>query len=290
MRKVLRVLLIFLVILSAISYLKAENNFITIDTVYNFTKGTGQSFGQAPKFYPKNIFQKPDVRADSTVPCADPHHLLSLGLNGEITVGFKNYRIIDGPGTDFIIYENVFYSEITERYFVEPAAVSVSENGVDFVEFPWNKETMEGCAGMKPTYGNMVDVDILQSGGDHFDLEKVGLKAINYIRIKDVTEMIMHPDHPLFDGTLSGFDLNAVVGINYESTKSSVEQLAQGINFRDYLKNNPDAKLVIYNVNGQIVAEDFSQNYDATMANLHSGIYFVTINNNKTIEYFKVNI
>lgn len=290
MKKILRVLLTFLMIISAISYLKAENNFITIDTVYNFKPGTGQNFGQHPMYYPNNIFQKPYVDADSVVPCAEPEHLLSLGLNGEITVGFKNYSIIDGPGTDFIIYENVLWSKYTKKCFVEPAVVSVSENGTDFVEFPWNKETMEGCAGLRPTIGKMVDVDILKSGGDHFDLEKIGVKAVNYIRIKDVTEHIMKPGHPLYDATLSGFDLNAVVGINYEAKKSSVQEIAEGINLYDYLRSNPDAKLVIYNVNGQIVADDFSQNYHYIVANLHSGIYIVTINNNKTIEYFKVNI
>ena len=57
-------------------------------------------------------------------------HVASLGDGGSITLTFDGV-IIDGPGPDFVIFENGF-----DDYFIECAFVEVSADGVNFVRFP----------------------------------------------------------------------------------------------------------------------------------------------------------
>ncbi len=284
-----RTIAIVIILFSAIASLKAENNYITIDTVISFKPGTGQDFGQDPKYYPQNIFKKPYAQADSTVPCADPEHLMSLGLNGEIIVAFKNYKIINKPGVDFIIYENVMYSKYLKRCFVEPAEVSVSADGITFIPFPFDTLTLKGCAGLSPTIGKMVDIDILKSGGDGFDISKLGLGSIKYIKIKDVSSLLLKDGHPLFDAAVSGFDLNSVVGVNFEKTNSDVVETISP-NFRDLIKQYPDASIVFHNILGEKILSDVCANYAQCISTLPKGIYIFKIQINNQIEYFKINI
>ena len=86
----------------------AFGEFITIDTVINFSPGSGQSTGQSQEYYPLNIFGLPSDKANENVPENSPYEILSLGLGGKIIVSFKDYSIVDLEGADFIIFENVF--------------------------------------------------------------------------------------------------------------------------------------------------------------------------------------
>jgi len=81
------------------------------------------------------------------LPASSPYDVVELGFGGEIIVGCKNYYIVDKEGPDFIIFENVFMYG-NGKIFAEPGVVSVSRDGIEFVEFPFNPLTLEGLAGI----------------------------------------------------------------------------------------------------------------------------------------------
>lgn len=192
-----------------------------IDTVLYFKPGKGQNVGQDSAYFPMNIFNLPDSSASEYVGSSSPNNICSLGLGGEIVVGFKNYYIVDGEGADFTIFENAFINPITKRVFAEPGIVSISEDGINFAEFPFDSLSLEGCAGTRPTNGRANPFDPSISGGNPFDLEKIGMKKARFIKIKDFSEYVLgNKSHPFYDPTISGFDLDAVAGIHLKPITS----------------------------------------------------------------------
>jgi len=197
------------------SVLFGQNYQAPIDTVLWFHPGRGQALGQDSAYFPKNIFTLPDSNASDNIPSSSPKDICSLGLGGEIVVGFKNFLIYDGDGPDFTIFENAFINPVTKKVFAEPAIISVSQDGLNFYDFPWDYTTLEGCAGTKPTNGKANPFDPSVSGGNSFDLSALGLKTIRWIKIKDICDTILkNPSHPFYDALLSGFDLDCVVGLH----------------------------------------------------------------------------
>jgi hypothetical protein len=193
-----------------------------IDTVLYFKPGKGQNVGQDSVHFPMNIFKLPDSSASEYVGSSSPDDICSLGLGGEIVVGFKNYYIVDAEGPDFTIFENAFINMITKRVFAEPGIVSVSEDGLNFTEFPCDSLSLEGCAGTRPTNGRANPFDPSVSGGNTFDLERIGIKKVRYIKIRDFSEYVLeNKSHPFYDPTISGFDLDAVAGLHLEPITSS---------------------------------------------------------------------
>lgn len=185
-----------------------------IDIVYSFTPGSGQNIGQSDKYYPNNIFGLPDPNSTYLIPCSSETQILSLGMGGEIIVGFKDCYLIDGKGADFTIFENVFYNPVKNICFAEPAKVSVSKDGITYFEFPFDTLTLAGCAGVHPTIGNVSAYNPEISGGDSFDLSNLGIDSIQYIKITDISYIpLYNKKHPFYDITITGFDLDAVVGI-----------------------------------------------------------------------------
>ncbi|MEY3386675.1 MAG: hypothetical protein RIR53_1486 [Bacteroidota bacterium] len=181
-----------------------------LDTVKTFTFGTGQRGGQGASFFPANVLGGPSPLARDTVPVTDPREICSIGLGGSITIGLRRAVIIDGPGADFTVFENAFlYGR--GRTYVEPASVEVSRDGVSWVRFPFDSASCVGLAGLTPTTGNdPYDPEV--GGGDHFDLADVGVDSVRWVRLTDVTSMILaNPASPFFDPTLTGFDLDAVL-------------------------------------------------------------------------------
>jgi hypothetical protein len=67
-----------------------------------------------------------DVLGSMGTPC-------SLGDGGSLTLGF-DAPIVDGPGADFVVFENAF--EFGGLVFMEIGFVEVSSNGVDFARLP----------------------------------------------------------------------------------------------------------------------------------------------------------
>lgn len=232
-----------------LSLLKAQVYFQQgIDTVYAFFPGSGQSVGQNPPYFPNNIYGRPDPNTSYTTPSASPHHICSLGFNGRIIVGFREYVLVDGPGVDFTVFENPFYSPYTGKVFVEPGIVSVSKDGIHFYAFPCDSLTLVGCAGRTPTNGDQDPFDPTVSGGDTFDLALIGLDTVRYIQIQDWTwYLVQHPNHPYYDPTLSGFDLDAVVGLHLvpASTSLSSSQIQVPAFHCRYLSQSQEIHLTV---------------------------------------------
>lgn len=233
-----RIYYLILVTLFNTNVLFGEYQQSTIDTVYHVKWGYGQNQGQSPEYFPANIFGKPDSNANRNIPTSSPYEICSIGLDGEIIVGFKNFLIFDGPGPDFTIFENAFINPVTNKVFAEPAEISVSYDGVHFYSFPFDSLNLKGCAGITPTNGAQDCFNPEVSGGDKFDLAEIGIQQAKYIKIRDVTNLILsNSNHPYYDPILSGFDLDAVVGLNLLSEHTFIST--------EHFKDNPEIKTAI---------------------------------------------
>ncbi len=166
--------------------------------------GPGAGFGQA--FYPDNILGPPDPGATPSQPAYTEDELLTLGKDGWVVLQFVDNTIVDGDGPDFTVFENVMQSG--SSYFRETAFVDVSQDGVNWVRFPWDPVTFDGLAGVWPTTGGD-PTDPSVSGGDQFDLADVGMPWVSFVKLTDCGDSVE-------DGGL--FDLDAVVAVNSVET------------------------------------------------------------------------
>ena len=142
-------------------------------------------------------------------------------------IDFGDHDIVDGPGPDFIVFENSFLGSPFEP-FAEPAVVSVSATDTapsSFVEFPCDLTATSGdpshqrwpypgCAGVRPVLASRTNcvspLDPEAAGGDPFDLGALGVKRARYLRIRDA-----NLPGPASNAS-AGFDLDAVVLIHYK--------------------------------------------------------------------------
>jgi hypothetical protein len=173
--------------------------------------------------------------------------VLSLGLGGWIVLEFRDNTIVDGPGVDFTVFENAFmaYDEYFETLapFMEPARVSVSQDGSTWYEFDCALDPLEeanlypGCAGIYPVFADGLDPaaphasipsdtpiedligqDIFAfpipagSGGDSFDLADVGLEWAAFVRVEAASFL----SGPSGGSNNAGFDLDAVAAVHSE--------------------------------------------------------------------------
>ena len=119
---------------------------------------------------------------------------MSLGDGGSVTLGFGASAIVDGPGPDFIVFENAFQvSGDPGSVFAELATVEVSDDGQTWFTFPCTASAPPygSCAGWHPVYANpdenAIDpLDPAVAGGDAFDLADAGLGIARFVRIRDV--------------------------------------------------------------------------------------------------------
>ncbi len=254
-----------------------------IDTVLSFTPGSGQDFGHGADVFPENIFGLPSTNASETVPAAAEQDILSLGLKGEIVVGIKDYYIVDGDGADFTIFENAFLNQATEKIFAEPAVISVSEDGIHFVEFPFDSLSLAGLAGKTPTYGDQNPYNPEVSGGDSYDLADLGLNQISWIKIRDVaTYASLDEDSPYYYPLvmLSGFDLDAVLCINIRHKGESVHDLSEDIRINQYsdyliIETPLPFEYKLYNLAGETISEGTNSTISTNA--LHKGMYIIQI-------------
>jgi len=170
--------------------------------------------------------------------------VMSVGHGGSITLEFADNEIVDGPGPDFIVFENPFFctsapASDADPYsvFAEPGIVEVSDDGVTFRRFPFDASALSevvslctdkalqrrlyGLFGITPNFtGNWTTPDDLfvfdpaapggvsGHGGDAFDLAAVGLARARFVRLVD-------PNLPIgIPGSSEGFDLDAVIAIH----------------------------------------------------------------------------
>jgi hypothetical protein len=205
-------------------FLRADR-FVT--TVISFTPTDCTGFGQSGM---PGIVEGPPVGGGSANGSTD---VVSLGSGGSIVVSFAPNAIIDGPGPDFIVFENPFWiGGDSSNPYAEPGEVSVSDDGVTWTSFPCaptiDPQAGDGtgveppypatCGGWQIVYSNpengISPVDPSVAGGLALDLATVGVSHARYVKIVDQTheacpEAGARPDK-------NGFDLDAISIINAE--------------------------------------------------------------------------
>ena len=173
----------------------------------------------------------------------------SAPYGGSITLQFNNNIVVNGPGHDFIIFENVFYAGgDPQRRWMEPAIVAVSQDGSRYYTFPYDFVPhyttsgeincynpycySRGFAGVNPVFSNGGSPDPRvpsAGGGDAFDLSEITQVKLDWIRYVRITatgdnwltdmngDRVRHvrDTGACSGGGSSGFDLDAVCAINY---------------------------------------------------------------------------
>ncbi len=194
--------------------------------VISFAPGECAGFGAASL---PAVVEGPPVAGSSGGGGTD---VVSLGGGGTIVVTFAPNAIVDGPGPDFIVFENPFWvGGNANDVYAEPGEVSVSDDGVAWHSFPCtpalDPQSRLGT-GVAPPYGQCAGwhvvvssstngispVDPAVAGGDAFDLADLGVTHARYVRIADETREVC-PDAGALPKT-NGFDLDAVSIVNAE--------------------------------------------------------------------------
>lgn len=149
--------------------------------------------------------------------------VLSLGNGGSIVLSFEPNAIVDGPGADFIVFENAFdVSGDPTRPSAELGEVSVSDDGNAWTVFPCVAAAYPygECAGWHPVYSSPYNcispIDPKVAGGDAFDLASIGVAHARYVRIVDKAN-VSCPSDPSQKLTTNGFDLDAISIVNAET-------------------------------------------------------------------------
>ncbi len=182
--------------------------------IRSFEPGAGSGFG-ADKL-PQVVLGAP--RGGSAT--SGSLDVLSLGHGGVIVLGFGNREVLDGPGADFVIFENAFFVGGDEsQVWSEPGLVSVSGDGETWRDFPCDPSDVDNldneCAGMSPSLAfdacEHLELSAEIVGGDAYDLASLGVGSIRFIRITDASENSADS----VAGTTVGFDLDAVGLINW---------------------------------------------------------------------------
>ncbi len=175
-----------------------------IDTIYLFSHGDGQWYGQNQ--YPYIIYGPPPTSATPTNPSLD---VLSLGKFGFIIVGFKNkFTISEIRG-----FENVFITSTNPdtQVFAEVGLLYYSKDGKLFFQYSFdttnsNQYYWTGLTGIKPTnYGaNVNDPNVWM--GDKFLFND----TVRFILIADWIDKCKF-------SLCSGYDLDAISCLNCQN-------------------------------------------------------------------------
>jgi hypothetical protein len=193
--------------------------------VVSFTPGPCAGFGAASM---PGVVEGPPVGGGSDHGSTD---VVSLGNGGSIVVSFGPNAIVDGPGPDFIVFENPFWiAGNPSGVYAEPGEVSVSDDGTTWQAYPctptYDPSASDGT-GTEPPYGSCAGwhivyaspasgispLDPATAGGDAFDLADLGVTHARYVRIVDKT-MEDCPEAGPGEPTSNGFDLDAVAIVN----------------------------------------------------------------------------
>jgi len=159
--------------------------------------------------------------------------VVSLGSGGSIEVTFAPNAIVDGPGPDFIVFENPFWiAGNSNDVYAEPGEVSVSDDGKTWVPFPCNPTFDPGASdgtGTAPPYGACAGWGVVYStpqngispfdpgkaGGNAYDLADIGAKHARFVKIVDRTDEAC-PEAGTDKPNTNGFDLDAIAIVNAE--------------------------------------------------------------------------
>jgi hypothetical protein len=190
------------------------DRFVTklVDVSYGACAGFGQ--GSLP-----GVIQGPPIGAGTSMGSLD---VLSLGNGGTLVVSFDPNAIVDGPGPDFIVFENPFWiGDNPADPYAEPGVVSVSEDGVTWKSFPCTATNASGgpygsCGGHNPVYSSPANgispFDATLAGGEAFDLSDVGLARARFVKIVDQGGEPCPTSGP--HKINNGFDLDAIAIVN----------------------------------------------------------------------------
>jgi hypothetical protein len=148
----------------------------------------------------------------------------SLGNGGSIVLSFGdtagNHAIVDGPGDDFIVFENAFFiGGNPGAIYAEPGEVAVSEDGVTWKALACDgKRPYTNCAGIKPVFAgptaNVSPLDPAVAGGDAFDLAAFGVVRARFVKITDRTTQPCTPGEN--QATTNGFDLDGIAVLHHD--------------------------------------------------------------------------
>ncbi len=179
--------------------------------VVSFTPGACAGFGQAGM---PGIVLGPPQGGGETKGSLD---VVSLGKGGEIVLSFEPNAIVDGPGTDLLVFENAFYPAGSTNPYADLGEVSVSDDGVTWATFPCTATAAPygACAGWHPVTSSASNADPLdpsKAGGDPYDLATVGLVRARFVRIKDRSSLRCTSQAP----NNLGFDLDAIAAVHAE--------------------------------------------------------------------------
>lgn len=176
----------------------------------SFTPGPNASFGH--DLLPDVVLGAP--RGDGAT--GGSFNVASLGVGGSIVLGFGDRQVIDGPGADFVVFENPFLiNDDPKTPYKELAAVAVSEDGQIWHEFACEAAGdgdghWPNCAGWSPVLSfdafTLDPLDPAITGGDPFDLADVPIDAARFVRIRDLSSGGGPPS--------AGFDLDAIGAIH----------------------------------------------------------------------------
>jgi hypothetical protein len=186
-----------------------------ITKVVSFTPGDCAGFGAGEM---PGIISGPPAGAGDEKGSLD---VVSLGIGGELVVSFEPNAIVDGPGPDFIVFENAFFAAGNPNApSADPGEVSVSEDGTTWKIY----ECMPGaaapygkCAGWHPVYsapGNGISpIDPKTAGGEAYDLSELGITRARFVRIRDKSTATCE-GQPKPQNL--GFDLDSIAVVNAE--------------------------------------------------------------------------
>ena len=230
--------------------------------------------------------------------------VLSLGDSGVVTLAFI-VPIINGPGADFVVFENGISDNFLELGFVE-----VSSDGVTFVRFPAISLTDTASqtgpfAGTDPTKLNNLAGKYRARYGVPFDLDELknirplDVSNITYIRIVDVVGSMndafaskdsrnvkVNDPYPTLFAS-GGFDLDAVgVLFNKEYPTSIMEDDFYGMkvyptlampNEEIQLVSNNKYHLTVFNSHGQILIDKNIVKGGTNIKLTISGMYYLRL-------------
>jgi hypothetical protein len=177
-----------------------------VTKVVSFTPGACAGFGQ--NRMPAVVYGPP-VGAGNLEGSLD---VVSLGIGGEIVVSFEPNAIVDGPGVDFIVFENAFFAGGNPaNVAADPGEVSVSDDGVTWATYPCTatQPPYGACAGWHPVYSSpdngISPFDPATAGGDAYDLHDLGVARARFVRVRDKSTLTCQPKVEDY-----GFDLDAL--------------------------------------------------------------------------------
>lgn len=186
-----------------------------VTKVVSFTPGQCAGYGASEM---PDIVIGPPVGAGTLKGGLD---VVSLGIGGELVVSFEPNAIVDGPGADFIVFENAFFAAgSSTQPAADPGEVSVSEDGIAWKTYectPGNEAPYGQCAGWHPVHsapGNGISpIDPSAAGGEAYDLADLGITRARFVRIKDKSSASCE-GQPKPNN--SGFDLDAMAVVHAE--------------------------------------------------------------------------